>query len=332
MSHNIDMTNDRANIAFLGSRNDIWHRLGTEMQPGMSTDQWAAQAGLNWEAVKVPAYADLSSIGMEQFREVKDRFFNVRSDNGHTLGVCTDRRIEVQPRHVLEWFERYTGVNDLFQLDVAGSLDGGRKIWATAVYRQPLTVGGDAHKAYLLMTTAFDGTGSTINQGTVVRGVCQNTVQAALADKRAVIRTRHTTQFNARKVGEELAAIAQGFAAFKAMGDAMAQVHMTDREVHEFFLAMLGEKPDAKRDDISSRKANQYEAIAKAYQTTVTQEGAERGSAWAALNAITRYVDHDRTNGSDDRIMSSSQFGSGAAMKAQAVELLMPRVRDLQLA
>lgn len=28
MSANIDMTNNRANIAFIGSRNDIWHRMG----------------------------------------------------------------------------------------------------------------------------------------------------------------------------------------------------------------------------------------------------------------------------------------------------------------
>lgn len=37
MAHNIDMTNGRANIAFLGDHADIWHRLGQEMAPGMST-------------------------------------------------------------------------------------------------------------------------------------------------------------------------------------------------------------------------------------------------------------------------------------------------------
>ena len=59
MSHEIDQTNGRDNIAFRGDRNSVWHRLGQQMQPGMSIDAWAAAAGLNWRAVKVPALAAL---------------------------------------------------------------------------------------------------------------------------------------------------------------------------------------------------------------------------------------------------------------------------------
>ena len=331
MSHNIDMTNNRANIAFRGSRNDIWHRLGQEMQAGMTVDQWADAAGLNWDGIAVPAFAYVNGIGGQEYREVEDRKFIVRSDNGFPLGYVSDRYQIVQPRDVLNWFERYISVDERFESDVAGSLKGGAILWATATYRDAISVAGDKHTARLLMTTSLDGSSATLNQGTVTRVVCNNTLDVALSDKKAVIRTRHNTTFNARKVGQELATIATGFAEYKAMGDAMAQVHLSDIEIHEYFLKLLDIQKEAKRNDISTRKANQYEAIAKAYQTTVG-EGAQRGSAWAALNAITRYVDHDRTNGSDEQIMSSSQFGSGALLKAQAVELLMPRVRELQLA
>jgi phage/plasmid-like protein (TIGR03299 family) len=329
--HNIDMTNDRANIAFLGSRNDIWHRLGQEMSAGMTIDQWAEASGLGWESIKVPAYADLTGTEIGGFRKVDERNFVVRSDNGNPLGYVSDGYEMVQPREVLDWFDRYIAVDERFQLDVAGSLKGGQIIWATATYRDPLNVAGDKHTARVLMTTSFDGTASTINQGTMTRVVCNNTLNVALTDKRAVIRTRHSTRFDARRVGAELAAIAVGFSEFKALGDAMAQVHMTDLEVHEYFLKLLDVPKDTKRSDISTRKQNQYGAMAKAYGTTLN-EGAERGSAWAALNAITRYVDHDRTNGSDEKVLASSQFGSGALMKAQAMELLMPRARELQLA
>ena len=61
MAHNLDMTNGRANMAFIGNRNDIWHRLGQQMTANQSIDDWARAAGLNWEAVKVPAIASLSS-------------------------------------------------------------------------------------------------------------------------------------------------------------------------------------------------------------------------------------------------------------------------------
>ena len=342
--HNIDMTNGRANIAFRGSRQDIWHHLGTEMAQFSTINQWAKAAGLDWTAIKVPAIAALNGpefdhlpaygkngelAPWQRFVEVKDRNFVVRSDNGHPLGYVSNIYQPVQPIDVLQWFEQYISVDDRFQLDVAGSLGQGQTIWATAAYREPLDVAGDAHAANLLMTTTLDGTASTINQGSVTRVVCQNTLHAALSDKRAVIRTRHNTKFDGAKVGKELAAIAQGFAVYKAMGDAMAATEMAASDVHAFFQKLLDIPRDAKRNDISPRKANQYDRVAQAYNTT-RQEGAH--GVWAALNAITRYVDHDRTNGSKpEAVMATSQFGAGAAMKAQAVELLLPLVKDRML-
>jgi len=334
MAHNIDMTNGRANIAFLGSRMDVWHRLGQEMQPGMTTADWSRAAGLDWTAVKVPALAALEGAQFDhidaghRFRPVEQRNFLVRSDNGQPLGYVSDRYQPVQPAEVLEWFDRYISVDDRFALDVAGSLRNGEIIWATATYRDPLDVAGDKHVARILMTTTYDGTGSTINQGTMTRVVCNNTLNVALAEKNAVVRTRHSTKFDAGRVGRELAQIANGFAAYKAMGDAMAQVEMSREQVSDFFKQVLDIPFDAREADISTRKANQFKAVVSAYRTSV-QEGAPANSAWAALNAITRYVDHDRTGGTDEAKFSSSQFGSGAQMKALAVDLLMPRVRDL---
>lgn len=335
--HNIDMTGGRANIAFRGSRNDIWHRLGQEMQAGMSIDQWATNAGLNWEAVKVPAIAFLNSehfnhlTERERLREVKDRFHVVRSDTGLPLGYCSDIYQPVQPRELLDWFDRYISVDDRFELDVAGSLKAGETIWATATFREPLDIAGDAHTARVLMSTTFDGSGSTINQGSMTRVVCNNTLNVALADKRAVIRTRHSTTFDAAKVGRELAAIAKGFANYKAIGEALATAEMAKDETFFFFRKVLDIPKDAKPDDMSSRKANQLSTVERCYRASVA-EGCPPGSAWAALNAITRYVDHDRTKtGGDEAVLATAQFGSGAQLKAQAFDLLMPLIKDREL-
>lgn len=325
MAHNIDMTNGRANVAYLGSRADVWHNLGQEMAPGMTIDQWAEAAGLDWTAVKVPAYAQISE---GNHKLVEGARFVVRSDTGHALGYVSDRYQPVQPRDVLEWFERYIAVDDRFQIDVAGSLKQGEIIWATATYRDPLEVAGDRHIARVLMTTTFDGSGSTINQGTMTRTVCNNTLKVALADARAVVRTRHNTRFDAAKVGAELAQIATGFAEYKAMGDAMARAEMSKAETSDFFKAMLDIPFDAKQADISGRKLNQFQALSNAYRTTAA-EGAN-GNAWAALNAVTRYVDHERSSrGGEDKAegrFASAQFGSGAALKSKAVELLLAKM------
>jgi phage/plasmid-like protein (TIGR03299 family) len=343
MSANLDMTNGRANIAFLGSRNNVWHRQGQEMLPGQTIEQWAVAAGLNWEAIKVPAIAALSGPefdhieASQRFRKVDDRSFVVRGDTGDVLGYVSGEKANegyqiVQPRQQLDWFDRYIAVDDRFAIDVAGSLNGGRQIWATAKYNGELSVCGEAHKAYVLMSTTFDGTGATKNQCTVTRVVCENTIRLAHSDTRAVINTRHSTKFDAAKVGKELSQLAQGFATFKAVGDAMGRVEFAKDQVSDFFKDCLEIERTAKREDISTRKANQFVELGVAYKKSVA-EGAPKDTVWAALQAITRYVDHERSvkNGDNSEQVArfaSAQFGSGDALKGKAMNLLLPLVKD----
>jgi phage/plasmid-like protein (TIGR03299 family) len=343
MAHNLDMTGGRANIAFLGSRNDVWHKMGEEMLPGQSKEEWRKRSGLGFEAVKVPAIAALEGPRFDhidatrRFLPVADRSFIVRSDTGGVLGYVSGEGESqgyqiVQPADVLDWFERYIAVDDRFALDVAGSLDGGRRIWATAIYRDGIDVAGEKHSARVLMSTTYDSTGATINQCTTTRVVCSNTLRMAHADGRAVIKTRHSTRFDAARVGKELAQLAQGFATYKVIGDALASVEMSAQQVSEFFKTCLEIPFNAKPDDISSRKFNQFKDLSRCYKTSVT-EGAAANTPWAALQAITRYVDHDRSVQTGDMTESvarfrSAQFGSGDALKGKAMGLLLPLVKD----
>ena len=329
MAHNIDMSNGRANMAFLGSRDNIWHSLGTEMVEGMSIDEWRKAGGLDWTALKVNAFADAEASADGNMIAATGWKFLVRSDTKKVLGVCSDRYQPVQPADIFDWFERYIKVDPRFKLDVCGSLKGGQIVWATATFNGDITVAGDKHVARLLMTTTFDGSGSTINRATMTRVVCNNTLDCALADKqKSLVRTRHSTKFDAAAVGAELARIAQGFEAYKQMGEAMAKTQVKDKPLLAFFQNMLGIDPKAeKTDDISTRKLNQLTELGEAYKQTVA-EGTEPGTAWTALNAVTRWVDHDRSvrgNGGTDageRQFLSAQFGTGADLKAKAVAYL----------
>ena len=341
MSANLDMSNGRANIAFTGSRKSIWHRMGQELAPGQSMDVWAEQAGLNWHAVKVPAYADLSplpTVGENYLRSngmcpVEDRYFNARSDNGHILGgACLSSRHEnVQPRELLDFFDRYISVDDRFAMSVAGSLGKGETVWATASFNGGIEIAGDMHQAYLLASTTFDGSGATTIQGTITRVVCNNTLNVAHADNRAVVKVRHSTKFEPARAAKQLAEMAKSFEVYKLMGDALAQAELSREQVADFFKDMLDIPRDAKADQVSTRKQNQYRDLAISYQRSVN-EGAPESSGWAMLQAVTRYVDHSRsTRGGDDESQSrfeSANFGSGDTLKGKAMGLLMPRIKD----
>jgi phage/plasmid-like protein (TIGR03299 family) len=343
MAHNLDTTTGKFAIAFRGDRNDIWHRHGQQHQDGWTTDDWMKNAGLDWTACKVNAFAQLPDgvsvadlvAGVTRLARVEHDRYIVRSDNGHVLGHASDRYQPVQPRDVLNWFERYCAVDSRFKLDVAGALKQGEIIWATATFKpngSEITVAGDVHKARLLMTTTFDGTGSTINRATMTRVVCNNTLDAAMADKqKSIVRTRHSTKFDPVRVGAELAAIAKGFTAYAAMGEAMAAHKMTTGEVGKMFRHVLEIPLDQPAGDTSTRKKNQYAELSHAFTISRGERGEALGvnSAWTALNAVTRYADHDRsvrggTDAAETRFTSSvvDASGSGQALKARAVEYL----------
>jgi hypothetical protein len=102
-------------------------------------------------------------------------------------------------------------------------------------------------------------------------------------------------------------------------------MHLEKEQISRVFKACLDIPFDARQEDVSARKMNQFEELKRCYRQTVN-EGTEPGSAWTALNSITRWRDHDRgtrggANETEARFVSA-QFGSGAAIKAKAVAYL----------
>jgi phage/plasmid-like protein (TIGR03299 family) len=324
-------------MAFTGSRNDIWHRFGEQMGEGETIEQWAKRAGLEWSAVMVPAIAALSGDAFEhiamdkRFAEVPGQRFLARSDNGHVLGYVSDGYQIVQPIDVLEWFRDYISNDSRFQLDVAGVLGAGERVWATAKFNGDLNVAGERHTARVLMVTSFDGSLATRNKMVVTRVVCQNTLAVGLGEKTPNITTRHSTRFNAERVGRELSRLAQSTERFKLVGDAMATIHMDHNAMTSFFRQCLDIEESEKLTDLSGRKRNQLMALAGAHDRSVA-EGAEKLTAWSALQAVTRYADHERsTRGGENENSArfdSANFGSGDQLKQKALGLLMPLIKD----
>lgn len=327
MAHEIDMSNMRANVAFLGNRNDVWHKLGQEMSENQSIEEWSVAAGLNWQARQVPAFANAGEEpGIDDFIPADGFEFIIRDDTKAILGCVSERFKIVQPIECLEWFRDYIEADERFKLDVAGSLKGGAIVWATAKFNGEMDIVGEKHVARLLMTTAFDGTRATINQATMTRVVCHNTLTASLWDKSAIVRTRHNAHFKADQVREQLANIAQGFENYKKMAEAMVANKMAKAATKEFFKKVLGIGETKEEKEASTRKLNQLFDLERCLDATL-DEGTAPNTAWAAFNAVTRYVDHERgtrSNGGsrDEALVYSSQFGSGAALKAKAMELL----------
>lgn len=310
MAHALDFSNDRANMAYIGDT--PWHGLGSVMEEGKSIDQWRVAAGLEWDAIKRKVqFTDNNGV-----LRTGDSNILFRSDTQAELGIVSDDYQVMQPAQVMEFYRDLTEEHG-FTLETAGSLHGGKRIWALARTGSDFFVGpNDRVNGYLLLATSFDKSLATRVMFTNVRVVCQNTLGMAYGGK-DFISVPHSTIFNERQVKIDLGIYADASEATRLNFQKLANTNISKEDAVSFIMELMA--PEVKADGVSTRKLNQVNEIAQLFNGNgmgSTLEGSA-GTLWGALNAITEYVDHHAGRGQMTRL-NSAWFGQGAELKSKA--------------
>lgn len=322
MAHLLDFSTGKAGIAIRRGSETPWHGFGFEVE-GNNVDEWRVAAGLAWDVEKRQVYYSQNIDGKRVPTPVDDRFALVRSDNQAALGLVSNRYQTVQPRDVLEFY-RDLVADAGWQLETAGSLLEGRRIWALARTGAEVRIAGtDLVKGYCLLATSFDGSLATQAQFTSVRVVCNNTLQLSRQqDGAGAVKVRHSTRFNELQVKADLGIAGEAWDSFERDASHLAEHRVTDAEVTTFFEKVLGpECYVAGREDRGA--SPKLKAIIAGY---LGGHGAElrsaKGTAWGLVNAVTEFVDHTaRTRGGDgSQRINSAWFGAGADLKSKAWE------------
>lgn len=315
MAHMLDMSNNRANMAYVGEK--PWHGLGSELDGGASLDQWRVAAGLDWTAEMTDVHFKRGGVFIKG-----DSKIIYRSDTGGELGISSERYRIVQPAQVMEFFRDLTEDNGM-TMETAGSLEGGKRIWALARTGESFRLmGQDEVKGYVLLATSFDGSMATQAQFTSIRVVCHNTLTVATkSDAKGAIRIPHSTDFDGHKVKLDMGLLAGAWQDFQSNAETLSERRVSSREQVDFILALMSSDEELKNPDlISSRKRNIVaDILARAQGGAMgSQYRAAQGTAWGLLNAVTEYVDHVQGNSTETRF-KSAQFGQGAQLKRQAM-------------
>lgn len=155
------------------------------------------------------------------------------------LSVVSSRYQIVQPREILEFHRDLTEVSG-FELETAGVLKDGKKLWALARTGQSVALKGkDQVNGYLLLATACDGTLATTAQFTSVRVVCQNTLQIALGDSAGAVKVPHRSQFDAQAVKRQLGIAISSWDGFMVRMKALAERKVSHTVAEIFFRRVL---------------------------------------------------------------------------------------------
>jgi phage/plasmid-like protein (TIGR03299 family) len=206
-------------------------------------------------------------------------------------------------------------------METAGALSYGRRVWALAKVSDGADiVEGDTVRPYVLLGTSYDGTMATIAKFTSVRVVCNNTITAAVNNSESQIRVLHSERFNADDVRLQLGIVANQWERFLVQSRKLAGEKMTAEQCDAFVTELLKPYHTGKIDIKDSRAFKRIIELFNGRAIGSDIQGVA-GTRWAALNAVTDVVDHERGRSDNTRI-ESAWFGTGAILKNRALELL----------
>lgn len=310
MAHKIEIVNGVAKMAYAGEV--PWHGLGKEVPADLSTDQMLKAAELDWEVQKIPAYSTIDgkkvSVGWSALTRMTDH---------KVLGVVSNDWNPVQNQDAFDFFSEFVEAGDM-QMHTAGSLDGGRIVWALAKVNDGFTVfKKDTVESYLLFTNPHKfGQGIDI-RFTPIRVVCNNTLTLAINSRsEQVFKQSHRRVFDANTAKETLGIASNKLAKYKEMAQFLGVKKYTEQKLKEYMstvFPVITQKEESKKE--LSKSAN------RALEIVEAQPGAEfaRGTWWNAFNAVTFLTDHEIGRSNDTRL-KSAWFGQNRNVKIKALE------------
>ncbi len=305
-------------MAYVGEQ--PWHGLGTRLASDQPLEIWAKQAGMDWqiETAYVQFIAGHPFPGsLHKYPEQKVLY---RSDTKAPLSVVSKRFKVVQPAEILEFYRDLTEIGG-YQMETAGVLKEGRKLWALARTGQSVTLkGDDTVNGYLLLATACDGTLATTAQFTSVRVVCNNTLAVALRDGAGAVKVPHRNEFDAQAVKQQLGIAVTPWSSFSDHIKELANCRVAEKTVEAFLTKVfayghLNTEPHgcAFNEQVVQKVLALYSGQGKGSGLS-----SAKGTAWGLLNSVTEYVDHHRRSRSNDHRRDTAWFGQGAMLKQRA--------------
>lgn len=323
MAHELDMSNNRANMAYAGQM--PWHGLGQPLTEDADLDTWVREAGMNWQLVREPVRY---MVG-DELMTMKDRNVLYRDDTGAGLGVVSNDYRTVQPKDVMEFFRDLIS-DQGFKMETAGCLYGGRKFWALARCGRTIKIANvDDVSPYLLLASSCDGSMSTVVHPTSVRVVCQNTLRMSIgaSGKHAKLKVSHLAQFDASVVKSELGLVSDLWEQFADQAEMMARFKI-DRD---HAIQLVADELKANDEERSSeellagslalrRIINLYDGAGMGAQLK-----SSANTAWGLMNAVTQFCDHEAgaVKGDLSRSFERAHLTDRASFKVRVANSLL---------
>jgi len=311
-----------------------WHGLGDKLDAPPTCAEAISQAGLDWSVEACPVFAQRQLYGEDHRQVLADDSFEKlpeaqvvrRCTDGSVLGVVGPRWRPVQNKDAFNFFDPMVQAGEAI-LHTAGSLNGGKTVWILAQIGETRSIIGDDHVGqFLLLSMGHDGKRAVQVMPTPIRVVCANTLgfaERGAEGGKTMVKISHTANAVRRlnQVGDFIRPHLKNFDEAMQVFQLLAKANVTSQAADAYLRTLF---PDPKDPDSNAAFAQRVrrEILAKFEGDLLGYDaipGQFKNTWWTLYNAVTEYVDHDR--GTDRARMNSAWFGSGASIKAEALDL-----------
>jgi len=338
MAHELEMNKDgQARMFYAGEL--PWHGLGTGDEKEVTAEAAIRFARLDWAVEERPLYVQ-RPMTVNGWEVVKTHKAIVRSEDQKTLGIVGSGYQPIQNVEAFGFLDALVG-EGCAMFHTAGSLFDGKRIFITCKMPDDIEVGPDKVNKYLALATSHDGSLSVHIKWTPVRVVCWNTLSAAFniyggkVHATDAVTVRHTINYK-ENMAEARRLLDLTDAYYKRVEACFNRLIATPMSevAFEQFAEKLYEptgKPDESGKPVVTAQCDKKrkEAMRLYHYGIGNMNPDVSGTRWAAYNAITEQVDHHKSyresvlgGGTADARMTSIVWGSGAATKKRALEML----------
>ena len=302
----------------------------------LTPKELAQAAGHDWEVkafktfahtgIRGPrgAYSALSQIEIPNMQSL------LRTDTYQPLSVMGGRYTIAQNEKLWELAKKILGVDAKLSLVGAGEFGGGKIVWAQFILPESFQIKGDpsATKPYLLLFNSHDGSKGFGAVLTLVRVVCRNTFNAAIAGALSKFIIRHTPglPFKFEQAAEALGIARKYVEVYHQTAEKLAGIDMGYGDFLKFteeFLPIKGDPDKAWKTQRDRETLGHLFELENPLLIDVPE------TRYRALQAVTQWVDHERTyieskanDAANNRALSLFD-GQGVKLKASALGLLL---------
>jgi len=291
----------------------------------MTTMNWQdalSEFGLDFQVEKRPVRA-LISAG--ESTEIPNLYGIVRTDT-------------MQPLSGVGVNERYRCIQTQSYADIGNAICGGlgaefvnggvfrdgKMVYLQAKLPDVIRIRDtdDVLEKLLTFVTSHDGTLAFMLMPLAWRIFCSNQKNALNREARDGIKIRHTRAAEGRldAADEKILEVMNAYRAFEVKCNFLADSAFNDIQMHAAMRRAFNVSDEKADEDIPTRTQDNMDVVLTNFASGSGIDAGNRGTAWAAYNALTEYADHQRkTNQGTDRF-ENNLLGTGAGFKHRALK------------